>query len=99
MHLDACLFCQHLKSVSFSHQAEQDTQDQSSRQSCEANFLSIGSLELTVQMLAKPSVRDQRGSNLSSIAVISFIYPFNQYHNLYQVVVGGATERNSGKVF
>lgn len=34
-----------------------------------------------------PSVRDRRSSNLSSIAVISFIYPFNQYHNLCQIVI------------
>lgn len=45
------------------------------------------------------SARDQRSSNSSSIAVIRFIYPFNQYHNLYQVVIVGAMERNSGKYF
>lgn len=54
---------------------------------------------LTVQMQLMPPVRDQRNSHLSSIAVIRFIYPFNQYHNLYQIVIVGAMERNSGKVF
>lgn len=34
-----------------------------------------------------PCARDLSSSNLSSIAVIRFIYPFNQYHNLYQIVI------------
>lgn len=34
-----------------------------------------------------PSIRYRSSRNLSSIAIIRFIYPFNQYHNLYQIVI------------
>lgn len=39
-----------------------------------------------VKYWLRPSVRDWSSSKLLSIAVIRFIYPFNQYHNLYLVV-------------